>query len=270
VRVIRRRVPSTESSAAQEGPYFGTDFHGHSYEITVDGKRSSYHSYTTNGRSVKSFFSGSSTSSQTFYSARSRTTENEPRKLPTLSKFLTTIKERGLLPNAQAEVDWSGKGQHVEYAPNEDVPLEVGRVVGHSSTAVVQAVTCRKIKLARKTIQCRRMRLEDALCEVSHLQKLDHGHIVQVIGTYLQGTEFSILLYPLAEWDLGAFLRTDDIDHHKRSYILESVLPCLLSAIGYIRNTVRHMDIKPSSISTFFEVTSLKLMMYRPPHEVYI
>ena len=163
---------------------------------------------------------------------------------------MSTIKDRGLKPSPDDEIDWSGKGQHVEYEPNKDVPdLKVGKMIASSKTAYVQEVLCRGIKLARKTIYTRLMSVEDALCEVAHLQKLNHAHVVQLVGTYLQGQEFSILLYPRAEWDLYQFLRTEDVDREERALYLSRAMICLVSAVDYIhRNTIRHMDIKPSSV----------------------
>lgn len=48
--------------------------------------------------------------------------------------------------------------------------------------------------------------MNDALTEVEHLQRLRHFHIVQLVGSYLQGRNFAILLYPVAACHLGTFL----------------------------------------------------------------
>jgi len=107
-------------------------------------------------------------------------------------------------------LNWSGKangGQHVEFAEGEELPFKVLGTIGANLTATVDKVRCRRILLARKTMLCgRRISLHDALAEVEHLQKLRHPHIIQLVGSYLQGKRFSVLLYPVADYDLGKFL----------------------------------------------------------------
>src|SRR5215469_12406370 len=46
--------------------------------------------------------------------------------------------------------NWSGRGQHVEFARNEKIPLEEGRALGRGASADVHEVTCQGIILARK------------------------------------------------------------------------------------------------------------------------
>ncbi|KAH7071052.1 hypothetical protein FB567DRAFT_554555 [Paraphoma chrysanthemicola] len=47
---------------------------------------------------------------------------------------------------------------------------------------------------------------EAAAAEVAHLTRTNHAHIVFVIGIYVKGREFSILVYPVADYSLDAFL----------------------------------------------------------------
>ncbi len=89
---------------------------------------------------------------------------------------------------------------------NEQIPLKPLNAIGYVGSALVDSVLCRRIKLARKTMTCsRRQRLETLINKVEHLQRLRHGHIVQLVGTYLQGKNFAILLYPVAEGNLSTF-----------------------------------------------------------------
>ena len=91
-----------------------------------------------------------------------------------------------------------------------------------------------------------------------HLQNLRHSHIIQLVGSYLQGRNFSILMYPVADCHLGTFLEDtadildDDAEFHhayQRTLFLRSSLGCLTSAIAYIHEqTTKHMDIKPQNI----------------------
>ena len=192
--------------------------------------------------------------------------EEEPHEpvLPTPFRQLRNDYYQGLhqqkiLQPFDKELNWSGKGQHVAFMPQDIVPLLVLSHLGSSLTATVQKVLCRRIALARKTMRCsRQWKVADALREVYHLQNLRHAHIVQLVGSYLQGRNFSILLYPVADYHLGTFLedtcdmkhfRKDDTNYTARREFLISTFNCLASAIAFIHDqTTKHMDIKPQNI----------------------
>ena len=170
-------------------------------------------------------------------------------------EYHSHLEKRGLLPEPEFEINWSGKGQHVEFLPGEEVPLQILGHLGSSLSATVDKVKCRRIDLARKTMRCTHdWKAADALREVEHLHKLRHCHIVQLIGSYLQGRAFSILMYPAADYDLGTFLdKTVDLirlfpplgsdECIGQIKFLESTFSCLSSAVAFIHlNTTRHMD----------------------------
>ncbi|KAH7084916.1 kinase-like domain-containing protein [Paraphoma chrysanthemicola] len=183
------------------------------------------------------------------------------------SQWLAHLKTRGLLPNESDELDWSGRGQHVEYDSRAEktIPLVPERSLGHSATALVDSVLCRRIRLARKRIRCTRtLRKEDCVTEVEHLQKLQHAHILRVVGTYTFKKDLAILLYPVCPWNLEEFM--DELvdpksDIHEdflepplarvnfvgRS--LSGAFGCLAHAMAFIHEkNVKHMDIKPKNI----------------------
>jgi serine/threonine protein kinase len=169
------------------------------------------------------------------------------------------LHEQNIIQPFDKEVNWSGKGQHVTFLPKDSVPLTVLSHLGSSLTATVDKVLCRRIALARKTMKCsRQWTIADALREVYHLQNLRHSHIVQLVGSYLQGRNFSILMYPVADCHLGTFLEDtadmlgdeeENFQIYQRTLFLRSSLSCLASAIAYIHEqTTKHMDIKPQNI----------------------
>jgi serine/threonine protein kinase len=185
----------------------------------------------------------------------------EPSMPPPLKKlrheYYELLHQQHIVQPFDAELNWSGKGQHVTFLPKDDVPLTLICNLGASATAKVDKVLCRRIAIARKTMRCSRgWTIADALREVYHLQNLSHPHIIQLVGTYLQGRNFSILMYPAADSHLGTFLE-DTADHQEpasdcyartRSFLLRS-LSCLTEAVAYIhQNTTKHMDIKPQNI----------------------
>jgi len=171
--------------------------------------------------------------------------------------YYKTLHQQAIIQPFDKELNWSEKGQHVTFAPEDEVPLRYISHLGSSNTATVDKVICRRIALARKTMRCnRRWTVADASGEVYHLQNLRHFHIIQLVGTYLQGRDFSILMYPVADSHLGTFIEeTLDMSPSKgpairaRKHFLTSVLPCLTSALAFVHNnTTKHMDIKPQNI----------------------
>jgi tRNA A-37 threonylcarbamoyl transferase component Bud32 len=179
------------------------------------------------------------------------------------SEWLSHLQKKGILLDDLKALDWSGKGQHVEYGIDEEalVPLKVERTIGHSATALVEAVRCRRIRLARKRIRCnRRITPYDAIVEVQHLQRLQHYHLVRVVGTYIIRKDLSILLYPVTEWNLEEFMEdtvdrlcdlkdfSDSYEHRCRTLSLRTFFGCISNALHYIhRMNVKHMDIKPKN-----------------------
>lgn len=176
------------------------------------------------------------------------------------NSWMEYMRSLKLLVEPELEQDWSGRGQHAEFNSESEVPLQVEAVLGFG-TALVESVRCRRIRLARKTINCSyRLKKEDAVKEVAHLQRLKHTHIIQVVGTYICGRKFSILLYPVAEYTLDVFM--DEVRQESRNFLdadeqqpsekqesFETFFSCLAKAMDFIhKNLVKHMDIKPKNI----------------------
>ncbi len=193
------------------------------------------------------------------------------------SEYAALLKQKALIPDPAVELNWSGRGQHVEFGRYQPIPLEYIAPIGVSLTAKVDKVRCRRIILARKSMKCsRKLSLSDALVEAEHLHNLRHAHIFQLVGTYLQHRDFAILLYPAADCDLSVFmsrsnwpqlplaedpLRMEGLPDH-----LSDFLPCLASALDFVHdNTTRHCDIKPSNILVKYSPTSLS-----KPYNVYL
>ncbi|PVH86814.1 kinase-like protein [Cadophora sp. DSE1049] len=195
------------------------------------------------------------------------------------SEYMIAAQSKGLILPLDQELNWSGKsggGQHVEFARGEELPFQVLGLLGMSLTATVDKVKCKRILLARKTMTCdRRLSIDEALSEVEHLQKLRHAHIIQLVGSYMQGKKFSVLLYPVADFDLKSFCDqvSDAMAQDARAlskakelrldYNLDQLHPdstncvqalwkffkCLGSALRYIHScSTKHLDIKPGNI----------------------
>jgi tRNA A-37 threonylcarbamoyl transferase component Bud32 len=172
------------------------------------------------------------------------------------SEWLTHLDSRGIILDSSIELDWSGRGQHIEYTPEDEglIPLTVENPLGFSASAIVESVKCRRIRLARKKIKChKKLTKKDAVKEVEHLQRLPHRHVVRVVGTYTLKKDLAILLYPVADCDLDEFL--DELLESEEQLSdmfagsLCTFVGCLSNAINFIHsNYIKHLDIKPSNL----------------------
>jgi serine/threonine protein kinase len=185
-----------------------------------------------------------------------------PPHLKLHEEYVEFLRMENILQSIDKEVNWSGKGQHVTFHQKEEVPLTLLSHLGSSNTAKVDKMLCRRIAVAKKTMRCSRgSTIKDAAREVYHLQNLRHFHIVQLVGSYLQGRDFSILMYPVADFHLGTFMEDtadmkDDLNLNcdegilgERLDFMSHSMRCLTSALAYVHdNTTKHMDIKPQNI----------------------
>jgi len=111
------------------------------------------------------------------------------------------------------------------------------------------------------------------MAEVQHLSNLAHCHIVQVIGTYTMGHNLSILIYPVAEYNLETFLQNLSNYSYERTKprvnALIASFRCLANALEYVHAKItKHMDIKPRNI--LVRDVRKGSIRYDMSHKVYI
>ena len=192
------------------------------------------------------------------------------------SQWLKLLKAHNLILDPREALDWSGRGQHVEYSleEQEHIPLVAKGNLGFGASGIVDRVRCRRIDLARKTIRCiRKPTREEAVKEVRHLQQLQHRHIVRLVGTYMLKKNLSILMYPATQYSLDGFLDVayDDLISSQVSsdsrywwcMRLLQLIACLVNAVAFIhsRNT-KHMDIKPNNILVNYSAYGIAVQVY--------
>jgi serine/threonine protein kinase len=163
--------------------------------------------------------------------------------------------------------DWSGlgRGSHVDFEPNEILPLEQGRFLGRGAMGEVYETVIRGVAFAWKRRFCRRKVGENERREIEILKKLSHIHIIEMVGTYTHGHFLGLLLYPVATCDLHTLfedfearslhseqeekdfrlgIKTADVP----TYLL-SKMGCMVAAVEYLHDhKIRHKDLKPSNI----------------------
>ncbi|KAK4175058.1 kinase-like domain-containing protein [Triangularia setosa] len=195
----------------------------------------------------------------------------------------------------QTHTHWSGIGKHTPLDDHTEAKrlhtrfkLANDTPLGTGSFGVVQKVIYanngRTICLARKQVRPphRRFPIQLLREEASVMEKLDHDHIVKLVGTYCISSNLYLLLWPVAVCNLDCLF--NDIDHLKsgegdrediikRLYTLDlhnlsavdkrcqpnagtcplkylqQAMGCVSRAVAYChQEKIRHLDLKPSNI----------------------
>lgn len=122
------------------------------------------------------------------------------------------------------------------------------KIVGYD-----RSIARKRIILARSKSSALRDR-NDIRAEIENLRRLDHEHIIKILGCYEEqfGRVQSIcaLMYPAGDEDLGHFLYEEchPVTVLQKRWI-KTWFRCLASALAYMHEQkVHHEDIKPSNI----------------------
>ncbi|KXJ89027.1 hypothetical protein Micbo1qcDRAFT_177513 [Microdochium bolleyi] len=91
--------------------------------------------------------------------------------------------------------------------------------------------------------------------ELQVLKLVDHQHIVKVVGSYTDARTVGILMQPVADQDLAAFLEASlsgPSSVADRQMRIRNFFGCIATAVDYLHNNsvrkVQHKDIKPKNI----------------------
>ena len=129
------------------------------------------------------------------------------------------------------------------------------KLLGQGGFSTVDEVVHREtsLRVSRKTLKNRdQSALEELKKEVEVLQKLRHPHVVRFLGAYSKGDKMSILLSPVADTTLAAWLEAPSLHGSvDLAQVIVKMLGCLSSTVRYLheqRPVVKHMDIKPQNI----------------------
>ncbi|KAI9719601.1 MAG: hypothetical protein M1812_003372 [Candelaria pacifica] len=180
--------------------------------------------------------------------------------------------------NGASRAGWSGHGSHVEFNKVEDIPITYQDALGDGSFGAVEKVEIRRatgprtvilptyppwapphgqrVSVARKHIFGNyKPKLETIMDEVRHLGKMNHRHIIQLVGTHVIGNRLSILLYSAGDMNLRQILEqpasfwdgnADPLTYHVN---LLRIYGCISSGVAYIhRSSTKHLDVKAENI----------------------
>ena len=112
-------------------------------------------------------------------------------------------------------LDWSGRhSSHVDFQKDETLPLLQGRFLGYGIHGGVYETTCNGVQLAWKRKFCRYRIGDRERREIEIIKRLDHRHIIKLVGTYTHGPFLGLLLWPVATCDLATLI--EDLDWFRR------------------------------------------------------
>lgn len=155
-------------------------------------------------------------------------------------------------------------GEHAHFANSDHVPLARKDVLGTGGSGQVESVVLRsstsKVQSAsdqlfvRKLIHRKRFgRLQQGLEEFKNelkiLKRIQHRHLVEIIGSYTDPTFAALIMSPIADCDLSEFLKKIAPNNSRRRSTMRTFFGCLATALSYLHGKrIRHRDLKPSNI----------------------
>ncbi|KAI9892918.1 MAG: hypothetical protein M1814_001077 [Vezdaea aestivalis] len=165
---------------------------------------------------------------------------------PTLRHRFLEKQESVLTKATDLEV---AMGRHRHFSESADVHFDILERLGQGGYGEVHRV---RSKLSRE--EYARMFSRDQAGvktfenEIQNLKRLSHQHLVQLVGSYSDPKYICLLISPVADGDLGAFMNRSPFPRED-FVLLRGFCGCLCSAISYLHNQkCRHKDLKPGNI----------------------
>ncbi|KAH8165243.1 hypothetical protein CIB48_g3014 [Xylaria polymorpha] len=147
------------------------------------------------------------------------------------------------------------RGQHCSFQQGDSLPFETQNILGAGSSGHVdEVISLISYKTyARKRIPRRKTNtgrtpeaMRQFVVEIQTLKRLEHNHVVEFVGSYTDRNYIGLIMSPVAEMDLSAYLDRANGGSHGE---LRTFFGCLAKALEYLHeNRVRHKDIKPQNI----------------------
>ena len=160
-----------------------------------------------------------------------------------------------LILTKSMDLEKSERGQHCYFKQGESLPFEQKRILGNGGFGQVDKVLslisfkeyARKRVLRSVAFRGpRKEHMKQFIAEIQILKRLEHRHIVKLIGSYTDPKYIGLIMSPVADMDLRAYLTRTTASNHPE---LRIFFGCLATALEFLHEQkVRHKDIKPDNI----------------------
>jgi hypothetical protein len=163
---------------------------------------------------------------------------------------------QGRVLNQDAKDLVQAGGSHKNFDSEPDRFFMLQKELGHRGFGSVDHVVdrlgwdhfARKRILRGRSFKTDKEAIESFENELKTLKKLSHIHLVKLVGSYTDPKYVGLIMWPVADMDLAAFLANYP-DPKKRKICLRRFFGCLATAVAYLHdNKIRHKDIKPENI----------------------
>ncbi|KAH7079473.1 kinase-like domain-containing protein [Paraphoma chrysanthemicola] len=165
------------------------------------------------------------------------------------------VRTQSLVLTKSMDLEKGEKGHHCYYKQGESPPFETKGILGRGGFGQVDRVLSLISfkEYARKQVPrglaFRGRQKEDIkrfIAEIEILKRLKHHHIVEFVGSYTDPKCISLIMSPVAEMDLAAYLKRANESNLPE---LRTFFGCLATALEFLHEqNVRHKDIKPGNI----------------------
>ncbi|KAF2262019.1 kinase-like protein [Lojkania enalia] len=170
-------------------------------------------------------------------------------------------------------------GRHRHFTPGEPLPFDIISRLGSGSYGQVDKIVSKvsfhqyalkRIRRRQAFGQDSKEAMERFKSEIDILKGLSHKHVVRYIGSYTDKSHLGIVMFPVAQFNLAAFMEQtcvriqtasaassllsisqsrDQASAVEMRSMLRTSFGCLAAALAYLHDKyIRHKDIKPQNI----------------------
>jgi serine/threonine protein kinase len=153
------------------------------------------------------------------------------------------------------DLEKADKGLHRYFRRGEPLPFESKEILGSGGSGQVDRVLSliSSKEYARKQVPRRvafgggeREETKRFISEIEILKRLRHDHVVEFVGSYTDPKYLGLIMSPVADMDLSAYLKNAKPTDHRE---MRTFFGCLATALQFLHGqNVRHKDIKPGNI----------------------
>jgi hypothetical protein len=178
------------------------------------------------------------------------------------SKRSQFVGAQNLVMTKSMDLEKGEGGQHCFFRQDEPLPLVIKGILGSGAFGqvdrVLSTISFREYALKRvsrsavfsgRTEVDNRRRAEcvkQFIAEIGALKRLKHHHVVEFIGSYTDPKYMGLIMSPVADMDLCAYLARADTARYRE---LRTFFGCLARALAFLHEQgIRHKDIKPNNI----------------------